>query len=242
MAGHPLRWRLLRELAFSDRRVGELAELSGQPQSLVSYHLNRLRASGLVASRRSSFDGRDVYYRLDLAACAESLAAAAVALHPGLAPAPGGVPSGRALGTGGQARLLFMCTGNSARSQLAEALARKRSRGRVRAVSAGSKPKPVHGNTVRVLASYGIDAAGSQSRHFSTFTDRHFDTVITLCDRVRESCPRFPGSPGYIHWSIADPAAGGGDDDALMPAFEEAAADIDLRVRYLLAAVPSGGA
>src|SRR5258708_15373280 len=117
MAGHPLRWRLLHELARSDRRVRELARLAGQPQNLVSYHLGRLRAVGLVTARRSSFDGRDTYYHLDLARCAESLAGTGAALHPGLrldpalpAPAAGGGPA--------RCTVLLLFTGNSARSQM----------------------------------------------------------------------------------------------------------------------------
>src|SRR3954454_3439144 len=85
LAGHPLRWRVLSELASSDRRVGELCELAGQRQSLVSYHLRQLRDGGLVSARRSSADGRDTYYVLDLARCGELLAGAGAALHPGLA-------------------------------------------------------------------------------------------------------------------------------------------------------------
>src|SRR4051794_41335014 len=88
LAGHPLRWRLLRELAHSDRRVGELCELADRRQSLVSYHLRQLRDGGLVTMRRSAADGRDTYYVLDLARCGELLAGAGVALHPGLAAAP----------------------------------------------------------------------------------------------------------------------------------------------------------
>src|SRR3954454_1325543 len=86
LAGHPLRWRLLSELAQSDRRVGELCELAGQRQRLVSYHLRQLRDGGLVSTRRSAADGRDSYYLLDLARCGDLLASAGVALHPGLAP------------------------------------------------------------------------------------------------------------------------------------------------------------
>ena len=86
LAGHPLRWRLLSELARSDRRVGELCALAGRRQSLVSYHLRQLRDGGLVSTRRSAADGRDTYYALDLARCGELLSSAGVALHPGLAP------------------------------------------------------------------------------------------------------------------------------------------------------------
>ena len=88
LAGHPLRWQLLRELARSDRQVRELTKVLRKPQSLVSYHLARLRAGQLVSMRRSSADGRDAYYRVDLARCRELLAAAGGALHPGLALAP----------------------------------------------------------------------------------------------------------------------------------------------------------
>ncbi len=84
LAAEPLRWRLLGELARSDRQVRELTAMLGQPQSLVSYHLSRLRDGGLVAMRRSSADGRNAYYSIDLARCGELLAAAGGALHPGL--------------------------------------------------------------------------------------------------------------------------------------------------------------
>src|SRR6478735_5929210 len=84
LLGDPRRWRLLSELAESDRRVGELTELVGKPQSLVSYHLGELRAAGLVEARRSAADGRDTYYRADLGRCAELLVDAGAALHPAL--------------------------------------------------------------------------------------------------------------------------------------------------------------
>src|SRR6478752_7965411 len=78
------RWRLLTELALSDRRVGELTQLVGEPQNLVSYHLRELRDAGLVSSRRSSFDGRDTYYRLNLDRCGALFCASAATLHPAL--------------------------------------------------------------------------------------------------------------------------------------------------------------
>ena len=238
MAADPLRWRLLWELARSDRRVRELAALAGQPQNLVSYHLGRLRAAGLVDARRSSFDGRDTYYHLDLARCAESLASAGAALHPGLrldlAPPAGRGPDACAV--------LFLCTGNSARSQAAEALVRARSAGRVQAFSAGSDPRPLHPNAVRVMAGRGIDLAGRHSRHLSVFAGRRFNYVITLCDRVREVCPEFPGHPGFLHWSIPDPAAGGGSDEDTYPAFEQMAAELETRIGFWLAAISAAPA
>src|SRR5829696_5325399 len=110
LAGHPLRWRLLHELGRSDRQVRELCALVGRPQSLVSYHLGRLRSQGLVSMRRTSADGRDAYYSLDLARCATLLSAAGGALHPGLRPEQ--VASPAAPGPA-RPRVLFLCTGNS---------------------------------------------------------------------------------------------------------------------------------
>ena len=83
LAADPHRWQLLSELSRSDRRVGELTELIGAPQNLVSYHLAELRGAGLVTARRSSADGRDVYYRAELRRCQHLLAAAGEQLHPG---------------------------------------------------------------------------------------------------------------------------------------------------------------
>jgi protein-tyrosine-phosphatase/DNA-binding transcriptional ArsR family regulator len=233
LAGHPLRWRLLGELARSDRRVRELVGLVGQPQNLVSYHLGRLRADGLVAARRSSFDGRDAYYRLDLVRCGDALAAAGAALHPGLRLGPAPVVTD---GGSRRCRVLFLCTGNSARSPVAEALLRRQG-GRVEVASAGSRPKPLHPNTVRVLRERGIDVSGRQPQHLSVFARQRFDYVITLCDRVREVCPEFPGDGERVHWSIPDPAASGGRDEETYPAFEQMAAELETRAGFLLAAI-----
>jgi ArsR family transcriptional regulator, arsenate/arsenite/antimonite-responsive transcriptional repressor / arsenate reductase (thioredoxin) len=236
LAGHPLRWRLLGELARSDRMVHELTRLVGQPQNLVSYHLGKLRDAHLVSARRSSADGRDAYYTVDLTGVGDLLATTGAALHPGLrltAPPVNGAWPGAA-----RVRVLFLCTGNSARSQIAEALARARSGGLVEAHSAGSNPKPLHPNAVRVmLDERGIDVAGQRSKHLSVFAQQRFDWVISLCDRVREVCPEFPGQPETIHWSIPDPAAGPGDDEPTYPAFQQTAAELETRIGFLLAAL-----
>lgn len=228
LAGHPLRWRLLDELARSDRQVHELTTLLGQPQNLVSYHLGQLRRAQLVGARRSSADGRDIYYTLDLARCGLLLAATGGALHPGLRlalPPPPAAWPGRA-----RAQVLFMCTGNSSRSQMAEALLRHVAGDAVEVYSAGSHPKPVHPDAVAVMADHGIDISQASAKHLDEFTGRRFDYVITLCDRVREVCPEFPGCPEPVHWSIRDPA---GEPDGY-PAFQRTAAELTVRIRFLL--------
>ncbi len=231
LAGHPVRWRLLSELARSDRRVHEMTGLVGEAQNAVSYHLGRLRAGGLVSMHRSSADRRDAYYRIELSRCAELLAAAADALHPRLLAAlPPAVP-----GAGRQApvRVLFLCTGNGSRSQIAEALLQQAAGDRVQVVSAGSHPKELHPDAVRVMRGYGIDLSGRRSKHLSEFSTHRFDYVITLCDRVREVCPEFPGGPEPIHWSIPDPAAASGGR-AGYPAFQRTAADLHSRIGFLI--------
>jgi ArsR family transcriptional regulator, arsenate/arsenite/antimonite-responsive transcriptional repressor / arsenate reductase (thioredoxin) len=232
LAGHPLRWRLLGELARSDRMVYELTKLVGEPQNLVSYHLGKLRGAGLVSARRSSADRRDAYYTVDLTRVGELMSATGEALHPGLRLTP---PTRSGAGPG-KVKVLFLCTGNSARSQMAEALARARSNGAVEAYSAGSHPKPLHPNALRVMRDeYGIDLAGHSSKHLDQFADQRFDWVISLCDRVREVCPEFPYQPETVHWSIPDPAAGRADDAASYPVFQQTAAELDTRIGFLLA-------
>ena len=234
----PLRWKLVGELGRSDRRVGELVQMVERPQNLVSYHLAELRRAGVVTARRSSADGRDVYYRADLFRCRDLLRDAGLSLHPGLALAPTSpdcVKPRRA-----RPRVLFLCTGNSARSQIAEALVETRSAGTVEARSAGSHPKPLHPNAVRVMAERGVDIAGHPTKSLTRFARSRFDRVITLCDKVREICPQFPGAPITAHWSIADPAVAGDTDKATYPAFQHVADEIESRMALLLADLTTG--
>ncbi|HEY8312194.1 MAG TPA: ArsR family transcriptional regulator, partial [Gemmatimonadaceae bacterium] len=111
-----LRWQLLGELARSDRRVGELAQITGKAQNLVSYHLGELRSAELVSARRSSADGRDTYYRLNLARCGELFVTAGAALHPGLELAQLPMQPPPRTKSRHRWRVLFLCTGNSSRS------------------------------------------------------------------------------------------------------------------------------
>jgi len=203
-----------------------------EPQSLVSYHLRQLRDGGLVSARRSAADGRDSYYAVDLARCQEHIQSAGGALHPGLRLVPATQSSAPA--STHPRRVLFLCTGNSARSQMAEALLVHRSAGAIDAVSAGSNPKSLHPNAVRVMAKRGIDIADHRTKHLDEFVGTRFDMVITLCDRVREVCPEFPGQPRSAHWSIPDPALDGATNRASYPAFERTAVELETRISYLI--------
>lgn len=225
IAAHPLRWALMTELASSDRRVRELVAAVDEPQNLVSYHLRLLRTSGLVDARRSSFDGRDSYYHLDLARCATAFGDAATALHPALAPKHRGWATGSSV--------LFLCTGNSARSPMAEALLRHRIDD-IQVMSAGSRPAAqLHPNTVRVLREqYGIDLEPRQPQSLDAVAGRRFDYVITLCDKIRE-VPRDHGSAATAHWSLPDPSAAADTDRATYPEFRRVATEIDTRIGFL---------
>ncbi|MFC7545402.1 ArsR family transcriptional regulator [Plantactinospora sp. GCM10030261] len=246
LAAHPLRWRLLSVLATSDYRVRELVTLVGEPQNLVSYHLRLLRDGGLVTVGRSSHDGRDSYYHLRLDRCARALTDIGPALHPALRATHDAEATPRpSLRRSPALSVLFVCTGNSARSPIAEALLRHRTGGQVEVASAGSRPKPhLHPKAVRVLReTFDLEIAEQRPRHWDTLTGRRFDYVVSLCDKAREVCPDFPGHPRRVHWSIPDPAGSGAgpgqvDGDPAptgYPAFQRAAEDIHTRVRHLLA-------
>jgi protein-tyrosine-phosphatase/DNA-binding transcriptional ArsR family regulator len=228
------RWRLLQELARSDRKVSELTGLLGKPQNLLSYHLATLRDAGIVSARRSSADRRDSYYRIDLRRCADLLCEVGPALQPGLRVVGivPGTPEGRRHGR--RPSVLFLCTGNSARSQMAEALLEHRSRGAIRARSAGSHPRALHPDAVRVMAERGIDISSNATKHLDRFRRMRFDRVITLCDKVREICPEFPGAAQTAHWSMPDPASEGGTSEAGYAAFERTAEELESRIPFLI--------
>ena len=134
-------------------------------------------------------------------------------------------------------RVLVVCTGNSARSILAEALLRHLGDGRVQAESAGIAPSVVNPLTERVLDEAGIDHAWARSKSVSEFVGQEFDHVITVCDDAREVCPNFPGPAKRTHWSIPDPALATGSDEDRLPAFRATLADLRGRIEGFLATI-----
>jgi protein-tyrosine-phosphatase len=130
-------------------------------------------------------------------------------------------------------RVLFLCTHNSARSQIAEAILRDLGGGRVEAASAGTEVTRDHPLARRVMAERGIDLGGQRSKHLDELLGESFDYVVTVCDNARESCPLFPGGPERLHWSLPDPSAAQGED--AVQAFERTADELTVRIRELLA-------
>ena len=109
-------------------------------------------------------------------------------------------------------RVLFLCTGNSARSQMAEGLLRHMAGDRFEVSSAGVRPKGIHPQSVAAMAESGIDISGHHSRHIDEFEGTHFDLVVTVCDHARESCPAFPGAARTLHWPFEDPSDAPGSE------------------------------
>ena len=237
---HDIRWRLLGELTRSDRRVNELVTLVGEPPNLVSYHLGVLRRHRLVSERRSSADRRDVYYRFEQERFRTGFLASGLTLDPGLqgeghAAVSAGVIGLPARTSQARERVLFLCTGNSARSQMAEGILRHLAGDTVDVQSAGTRPRGVNPLAVKALRPT-IDISRQRSKHLDEFIHQRFDYVITLCDRAREECPVFPGHPERIHWSFPDPAEVDEEREREV-AFRRTAAELFTRLRYLIAMI-----
>jgi arsenate reductase (thioredoxin) len=128
-------------------------------------------------------------------------------------------------------RVLFVCTGNSARSQIAEAVLTRLGGGDFEVFSAGTEPKGVNPYSVRVLADAGIDWSAARSKSVQEFLDQSFDYVITVCDRARQSCPVFPGQHNTLHWGLEDPAEVEGSDDERRAAFQRTYLELNQRIR-----------
>jgi arsenate reductase len=128
-------------------------------------------------------------------------------------------------------RVLFVCTGNSARSQIAEALLNEFGGSDFTVFSAGTEPVPVNPQTVTVLREFGLDWSRAVSKSVTQFVGEQFDYVITVCDRARKSCPVFPGEHNSLHWGLDDPAEVQGTDQTKLAAFQRTRAEVATRLR-----------
>jgi arsenate reductase len=137
-------------------------------------------------------------------------------------------------------KVLFLCTGNSARSVIAEALLSEMGRGDFEVFSAGTHPKGVNPFTVKVLEQNGIDPSHFHSKSMDQYIGDRFDYVITVCDNAAEECPIFPGAPERLHWDFADPAAVDGSDLVKLAAFQETMRGMRRRLEAFIPIVTAG--
>lgn len=133
-------------------------------------------------------------------------------------------------------RVLFLCTGNSARSQMAEGLLRHCGGPDFEAHSAGTAPRDLHPLAVRAMRETGVDISRQHSKHLTTLQGQSFDFIITVCDRARDNCPVFPGDSEQIHWSFPDPAAVEGDEEHRLAAFRRVRMELTERIHLFVLA------
>jgi len=131
----------------------------------------------------------------------------------------------------GKGRVLFLCTGNSSRSQMAEGWLRHLAGDRFEVASAGTRPAGLHPDAVLVMREAGVDIAGHRSKNVSEFLQQPFEFVITVCDSAKEACPYFPGKVQRLHWSFPDPAASSGTYEERLAVFRQVRDQIANRIR-----------
>lgn len=135
-------------------------------------------------------------------------------------------------------RVLILCTGNSARSQMAEGLLRHMGGDRFEVESAGVEPSHVRPQAIEAMREIGIDISGQHSKSVDEFAGQDFDYVITVCDNANERCPVFPGKTERIHWSFDDPAAAEGDEAARLAVFRRVRDEIEARLHKFIDSSP----
>ncbi len=133
-------------------------------------------------------------------------------------------------------RVLFLCTHNSARSQMAEGLLRHLAGGRIEAHSAGTEATRVRPLAIRAMAELAIDISGQASKTLDRYLEERFDAVITVCDDANEACPVFPGAKNRLHWSFRDPSRADGSEEERLEVFRTVRDEIQARVSQELVA------
>ncbi|MEM8531879.1 MAG: ArsR family transcriptional regulator [Chloroflexota bacterium] len=223
-----VRWQLLHALRYSDRQVRELVEWLKLPQNLVSYHLGILRQAGLVHTHRSEADARVQYYSLDLPSLQHYYEQIGTSLHL--------LAVSDKVATIDSLSVVFICSANSARSQMAEGLLRQLSGGVIKVRSAGIKPSTIHPTAIQVMTEIGIDIEYQQAKSIIDLQDYQPDVVITVCDKAREICEPCFDAPLQLHWSIPNPTYEIADTQYF--AFQQTRDMLVERIQGLLALLP----
>lgn len=230
-----------------------LSAATGLPKNLLSHHLKSLKEAGLVRVGRDPHDQRWVYHIPDSQRLTEVQFLLSHFLHPARiqprqgAYGPGGQPAPyqpprhiqlekEFRMTSNKTKVIFLCTGNSARSQMAEALLRQQADAEFEVYSAGTEPKGMNPYTVRVMEELGVDMSGQHSKSVREFLGHmNFQYVITVCDDAEENCPAVFLSQGqHLHWSFEDPARATGSDEDILAKFRDIRSQIDERIRAWL--------
>jgi ArsR family transcriptional regulator, arsenate/arsenite/antimonite-responsive transcriptional repressor / arsenate reductase (thioredoxin) len=191
------RWKLVAALRYGDLQVGELVQRLGLSQNLVSYHLGILRQASLVRVHRSDADARVSYYALDLTALRALYAQIGAELQIAEPSAP--------LSLGRAPTVVFLCTANSARSQIAEGWLRHLSGGRALALSAGTHPQALHPLAAQAMGEVGVEIGQQRAKPVADLLDTRPDIIVTVCDIAREGYSPWAAIPHQLHWSIPDP-------------------------------------
>ena len=147
---------------------------------------------------------------------------------------------GQMAATENKMRVLILCTGNSARSQMAEGLLRRLAGVRYEVFSAGTKPVGVNPLAIEAMREVGIDISAQRSKSVAEFAGQQFATVITVCDKAAEECPIFPGAPQRAHWSLPDPAAVSGTREEKLGAFRKVRDELERRIQSFVSSMVSG--
>lgn len=233
---HPGRlsvFRLLVRMAPQAARPTEIAATLALKQNTLSHHLAALEAAGLIVARR---DGRSILYRPDLAALARLVGYVGLDLGRGRADLVEAFATGEGVATPGHAaNVLFICSGNSARSLFAEALLRDLGQGQFIAHSAGTRPNTApNPHALQVLTRNGHDVSGLWSKHIDVFRSPdapRMDFVFTVCDAAAgEECPPWPGQPVTGHWGLPDPVKATGTEAEKALSFQETYAALRSRI------------
>ncbi len=222
------RWEIVTYLAWGDHRVQEIIQHVQESQNVVSFHLKQLREIGVLSEHRSTADARDIYYHLELETLRHLYLMTGMLIHPSILANYSSFTSQFTK----PLRILFLCSKNSARSQMAEGWLRYLSHEQIEVFSAGTTPTTLHPMAIEVMEELGVNIRPHWAKPIDHIRDLTFDEIITVCDRAREYDQGFPVASRLRHWSLPDPVEC--TDSLRRQAFVETALELRTRTKLLL--------